>query len=419
MFGRCAAETAITKAKKAHVKTNRSRRMRIVYRKRAEQREIFRACNPIACHARPCYKTTWDYVQGYPGSLMNKFLVALLALCSFAIPSRAWNAEGHMVVAQIAYNHLTPSVQAKCDALIAVPMTYINTGTTNFITAACWADDFKSQLNTANWHYIDIPFSLDGTSTNSFTPDTFDVVRAIRICEVALGNPTAAQSNQAVYLRYLLHFVGDIHQPLHASTAISVNFPNGDSGGNGFNLNGGGNLHSLWDGGVGFVSSTLSRPLSASNKTTLSNKVAVIEADYPYTPNPGVIADPMDWAIEGWNLAQTVSYAGITMGGTPSSTYTDAGQATAESRLAQAGHRLADVLNTIFTIFPATLNNNAPTNTTVSFWWDAVPGRIYHIQSKAILTDTWTDMTTVQPATGKATYTDTAGPTTKFYRVTE
>jgi hypothetical protein len=351
---------------------------------------------------------------------MNKFLAVLFALCSFAVSSRAWNGTGHMVVAQIAYNHLTPSVKAKCDALIAVPMTYINTGTTNFITAACWADDFKANLGTSIWHYIDIPFSLDGTSTNNFTPDTFDVVRAIRVCEIALGNPSAAQSNQAVYLRYLLHFAGDIHQPLHASTAISALSTGGDAGGNGFSLGGGwGNLHSLWDSGGGFVSTSVSRPLTASGKTTLSNKVAVIEAAYPYVPNPGVIADPMDWAIEGWTLSQTVSYVGISIGDTPSSEYIDAAQVTAESRLAQAGHRLADLLNTIFTIYPATLSYNAPTNTTVSFWWNAVPGRTYHIQSKTNLSDNWAEVTAVQPSTGKYTFTDNAGATTKFYRVTE
>lgn len=351
---------------------------------------------------------------------MNKILATFLAISTFIPSVRAWNAEGHMVVAQIAYNHLTASVKAQCDTLIALPMTYSSTGTTNFITAACWADDFKSQLNTANWHYIDIPFSLDGTPTNGFPGDTFDVVRAIRLCEIALGSPTALQSNKAVYLRYLLHFVGDIHQPLHASTAISANFPGGDSGGNGFDLTGSwGNLHSLWDGGGGFVNSSISRPLTTSGKTTLSNKVAIIEADYPYVPNPGVVADPMDWAVEGWNLAQTVSYVGITMGSSPSSSYTNAAQATVESRLAQAGHRLADLLNTIFTVSPTTLNYNQPTNSSVGFWWNAVPGRTYHIQSKQTLDDSWTDVTVVQPSTGKATYTDTAGATTKFFRVTQ
>ena len=349
---------------------------------------------------------------------MNKFLAALLAISTIVPNVRAWNATGHMVVAQIAYNHLSENVKAQCDALIAIPMTYSNSGTTNFVTAACWADDFKSQLNTANWHYLDIPFSLDGTSTNSFVPDTFDAVRAIRICEIALGNPATLQSNKAVYLRYLLHFVGDIHQPLHASTAISADQPGGDSGGNGFSLSSG-NLHSLWDGGAGFVNTSVSRPLTSSGKTTLSNKVAKIEADYPYTPNPGVVDDPMKWAIEGWNLAQTVAYVGISQGDAPSSTYTNAAQATAESRLGQAGHRLADLLNTIFTLYPATLNFNPPANPSVSFWWNAVPGRTYHIQTKQNLSDAWVEVTTVQASTGIATYTDTAGSTSKFYQITE
>src|SRR6266550_4166824 len=79
-----------------------------------------------------------------------------------------WGSEGHMVVAQTAYNHLTPSVKARCDALIAVPLDYSASSSSNFVTASVWADDFKSQLGTAIWHYIDIPFSLDGTSTSGF-----------------------------------------------------------------------------------------------------------------------------------------------------------------------------------------------------------------------------------------------------------
>ncbi len=325
-----------------------------------------------------------------------------------------------MVVAQIAYNHLTPSVQAKCDALIAVPLTYSSTQSSNFVTAACWADDFKTQLGTATWHYIDIPFSLDGTSTSNFVGDSFDVVRAIHFCNLALGNPSTTQSNQAVFLRYLLHFVGDIHQPLHASTAISAAFPGGDSGGNSFAITGAwNNLHSLWDAGGGFVASSLSRPLSAASKTTLSNKVAQIETAYPYTANPGVVAEPLDWANEGWNLAQTVAYVGINQGDTPSTTYTNAAQQTAESRLAQAGHRLADLLNTLFTVYPATLQPNPVASGSVSFWWNAVPGRTYHIQTKQNIDDAWVEVTTTSTSSGVATFTDTVGATTKFYRVSE
>ena len=125
-----------------------------------------------------------------------------------------------MVVSRMAYNHLNPNARATCDSLIAVSLPNASTGTSNFVTAAVWADDFKTQLGTATWHYIDLPFSLDGTPTNGFVLDSFDVVQAINLCVAILQNPNSSLANQATYLRYLLHFVGDIHQPLHASDAI-------------------------------------------------------------------------------------------------------------------------------------------------------------------------------------------------------
>lgn len=325
-----------------------------------------------------------------------------------------------MVVAQIAYSHLTDSAKAACDALVAVPLTYTNTGTTNFITAACWADDFKTQLGTGVWHYIDIPFSLDGTPTNGVAQDSYDVVRAINLCMQQLGSSTTSQSNQAVYLRYLLHFVGDIHQPLHASTAVFAGSTGGDAGGNGFAITGyGGELHALWDQGGGFVAANLSRPLSSGSKTTLSNKVTQIETTYPYTTNSGTFPDPMSWALEGWNLAQTVAYVGINQGDAPSSTYTNAAQQTAESRLALGGHRLADLLNTLFAVYPTTLQVNAVTGSNVSFSWNAIPGRTYHVQRRQSLADDWGDIAVMTPKSGLATYSEAIGTTTRFYRVTQ
>ena len=114
--------------------------------------------------------------------MMIKCLTCLCACFCVSQTVMAWNAEGHMVVAQIAYNHLDTAAKAKCDALIAVPLAYGGTSTSNFVTAAVWADDYKSQLGTRIWHYIDLPFSLDGTSTSSFVPASFDVVQAINLC---------------------------------------------------------------------------------------------------------------------------------------------------------------------------------------------------------------------------------------------
>src|SRR5437867_8380785 len=195
---------------------------------------------------------------------MIKFLTCLCACFCLSRPVLAWNAEGHMVVAQIAYNHLDPEVKAQCDALIAVPLTYSSAGTSNFVTAAFWADEFKGSLGTGIQHYIDLYFSLDGTSTNGLAPAPTNVVWAIRQYVSTLQSTNATLTDQATALRYLLHFVGDIQQPLHCSSAVFASQPNGDAGGNGFSLTGGtwNNLHSLWDSGGGYLFDSLPRPLS-------------------------------------------------------------------------------------------------------------------------------------------------------------
>jgi S1/P1 Nuclease len=335
----------------------------------------------------------------------------------------AWNAEGHMVVARIAYNHLDQAVKAKCDSLINVPVTNSSDINSNFVTAACWADDIKGSISTFNgWHFIDIPFSLDGTSTNGVGSASFDVVRTINLCISNLASSATSVSNQALYLRFLLHFVGDIQQPLHCSTAVSAAHPTGDAGGNSFPLSNANwsNLHSLWDSGGGYLSDFLSRPLDGTEAGTVSNLARTVESHYPYTPNPGIIPRPMDWASEGWNLAKTVSYVGITNNGTPTSAYLATASSTTEQRMAAGGYRLADLLNTIYSTNGVQLISVVKTNGAFRFSWNSVPGRTYKIQTKQQLTDNlWTDATNFVASTNVATFSETLVQTQRFYRAVQ
>ena len=355
---------------------------------------------------------------------MIKFLVGLLLLTSvslwFSPSALGWGSEGHMVVSQMAYNHLTPTVKARCDTLIAVTLPNASASSSNFVTAAVWADDFKSQLGTAIWHYIDLPFSPDNTDISGFTPASFDVVQAINLCVSNLASAATTDTDKATALRYILHFVGDIQQPLHCSTEISAAHPGGDGGGNGFSLNGTyGNLHSLWDSGGGYVGVTLSRPLSTSGANTISNKVFECEALYPYSPTDGV-QDPMDWAVEGLNLAETVCYVGITENSTPSSSYTNIAQATTKQRLAAGGHRLADLLNTIVATNSMPLVCSRPGNGTFNLLWSAVPGRNYRVQWKRQFTNaTWLDLTNIIASSNRVVISDAVGLTQRFYRVSQ
>ena len=331
----------------------------------------------------------------------------------------AWNAEGHMVVAQIAYNHLAPAVKARCDALIAVTLSYASSRTSNFVTAACWADDYKSQLGSGIWHYIDLPFSLDGTSTAGAVPDSTNVVWAINQCIAVLSNSRSSQTDQATYLRYLLHFVGDVHQPLHSSTAVSAAHPTGDAGGNAFYLNGTwSNLHYLWDDGGGYLTDSLSRPLSAASQTTLNNKVAAIEADYPGLSDAAAIPDPMAWAQEGLQVATSAAYVGITQNTTPTTAYLNTARTTAEQRMALGGHRLSSVLNGLFATNSITLSC-VQSNGTFTISWGAIPGKTYHVQAKQQFTDpAWAPVADITASTNTASFSEPS-KTQRLYRVAQ
>ena len=350
---------------------------------------------------------------------MKTILAGICAALGVLNCARAWNAEGHMVTAQIAYNHLTPAARAACDALIAVPLANNSPGTSNFVTAAVWADDFKTPLGTAIWHFIDIPFSLDGTPTNGVGAAAFDVVRAIHLCTTNLLDTSDTPSNRAVSLRYLLHFVGDIEQPLHCSTAVSASSPGGDAGGNGFSITGDwSNLHSLWDAGGGYLTNSIARPLTAGGQSVLNAKVAAIETDYPYnyTNNVGTIPDPLTWALEGWSLAQTISYVGITRNTSPSGAYLTNTMATTEQRMAAGGHRLADLLNTLLT--PPTLTTIAQPAGNFKFSWNAISNVVYRLQWKAQLSDpSWRDLTTLTASSNSASFMESLSQTQRFYRV--
>lgn len=326
-----------------------------------------------------------------------------------------------MVVAQIAYNHLDPAIKAKCDALIAVPLTYGGSSTSSFVTAATWADAYKSQLGTGIWHYIDLPFSLDGTSTAGVSVASFDVVRAINLCVSNLQCSSVSLSNQAVSLRYLIHFVGDIQQPLHASTAVTAALPGGDSGGNDFTLKGTwSELHALWDAGGGFLTDSISGPLSASEQNLLDSRVASIEAAYPYSPNPGTVPDPMTWALESQALAETVAYVGIAENSTPSTAYTNAVQTTTRQRMAIGGHRLADLLTTLYTTNRVSLSTPAVAQGRIGFSWSTIPGRSYRVQCTGQLNNpAWTDLTNFIAASNSARFSQAVGSTNRFYRVAQ
>jgi hypothetical protein len=261
-----------------------------------------------------------------------------------------------MVIAEIAYEHLTPKARAQADELLKVGGT---AATSDFITAACWADDIRRERReTAPWHFIDIHFREDG-KPDSNKPDAENVVWAIRKFAGVLADKSRPEADRADALRFVMHFVGDVHQPLHATSRDTDALPSGDLGGNRFRITPPDsmadldrpprNLHALWDLGAGLFPSEGRgfRPLSDAGRETIVDLAHRLERDYPRQSlrearNP----DPMKWAMESFSYDVHFVY-GLPESSQPSAAYVAQAQKISEERAALAGYRLANVLNSV------------------------------------------------------------------------
>lgn len=286
-------------------------------------------------------------------ALCRLVMLATLVLALTA-PCAAWafNDLGHMVVAQIAEDRLDAKTKAAVDQLLAVPVESQDAlaHTNTFITAACWADDTKKITNTSEWHYINFGFSLDGT-TPRIKPQAMDVIKAINQARATLADPLTSQTAKAEMLRYLIHFVGDIHQPLHCTAYCTAAHPEGDRGGNDFPITGfddARNLHFLWDDGAGRFLDPVGRPLTEAGQQKVRDLAHRITTDYPPSIIAGKSMATRAWAEESFAVAKQVTYSGIKEGEVPSPEYLARSQKTVDEQVAKAGYRLAALLEGIF-----------------------------------------------------------------------
>jgi hypothetical protein len=158
----------------------------------------------------------------------------VLDVLSLPAPAHAWGCEGHQVVALLAEKHVTPHALAMAKKILADgPINpslsrYCKEGGTDALTdASTWPDDIRaSRPETAPWHYIDMPLGTTRRDVEKFCdPKESCVTRAITDQLAILRSAEADPQKRADALRFLIHFVGDLHQPLHAVT-------NNDQGGN-------------------------------------------------------------------------------------------------------------------------------------------------------------------------------------------
>jgi hypothetical protein len=253
-------------------------------------------------------------------------LLTTATLCITALPQSAfaWGKTGHAVVADIAQAHLTPKALAEVKRLLAVE------NDKNLSDISLWADKAKAEhLEGSPSHTIRLP--LDNSPAPEHPcPGHFCADDALTLYGAVLADPKRSDADREVALKYIVHLVGDLHQPLHDTDAtgsgIQVIFDGKPSV-----------LHAVWDSGI----------INDHGGTDAQIAAALIKSEHG-VPNGG---GPLQWAQEGLLIAQTQIYNTVPLHpDTPvvlPPDYARTKWPIVQRRLTQGGLRLAILLNSL------------------------------------------------------------------------
>ena len=259
--------------------------------------------------------------------------VAAAAACLLPSPALAWGKTGHRVVAAIADTQLSGLARAHIREILG--------GAESLDEAANWPDEMRSapgefwQKTATPWHYV----TLNGIIYDHAPPEG-DALQALNHFRSVLQDPNASRADKQMALRFVVHLVGDLHQPLHVGKCC-------DKGGNDVKLTWFGkptNLHAVWDSQLGDEEQLSSTELAAKLERHISDQDVVAWWD----------VNPRDWISESAEIRDTLSPGRAKKkakkGQQPDLSYAYVYKFTPvmEQRLKQAGVRLAAYLNDIF-----------------------------------------------------------------------
>lgn len=258
-----------------------------------------------------------------------KKLVFLLGLF-FYLPSQtnAWGLLGHRIIGQIAESHLTPSAKNEIAKILGIETIAISSN---------WADFIKSDTSMSYlspWHYIDMDGGLSSDNFQSYLKqDTAtDAYTKLNFLIKELKNKSLPQDTKSVYLKLLIHIVGDVHQPLHIGH-------HDDEGGNKIKvswMNTPANLHQVWDYQlINYQQLSYTEYTDAINHTT-----KVQRAEWQKQPIS-------EWIYESYQIAQNI-YDDIKPDDKLSYRYNYKYIDILNQQLLKGGIRLAGLLNEIF-----------------------------------------------------------------------
>jgi len=258
---------------------------------------------------------------------------ATLLACLVIAPAQAWGPLGHQVVAALAQEHLTPVAAAEVERLLAADHTRALADIAN------WPDQIQDDpaqqslwQRTRRLHYINFHDRACDYQPPRDCRDGLCVVAGLQHYVAVLGDPAQSLAARREALKFVVHLVADVHQPLHAGYRD-------DRGGNTWQVQMGGkgsNLHRVWDSGLidtrGLGWQAYAKVLDSRGPAPLPPAIAPL--DNPYA----------QWAQESCRITAQAGF--YPPDHRISQAYVDAELPLAELRLRQAGRRLAQVLNT-------------------------------------------------------------------------
>lgn len=257
-------------------------------------------------------------------------LVAVLFACSRL---HAWGGEGHQVVALIAEDRLTDAAKKQIHELLG------NDADISDAEVANWADELRrTRRETAPWHYVNIPLDAKGFDEKRDGHDGKNVIDKVAEFEKILEDDTKPKADREEALKFLVHLIGDLHQPLHCSNRD-------DKGGNGYPVHflkrkTATDLHAVWD--TDLLRQYVGKTRIADYAGELSKSITKEQA------RGWSAGEPVDWANETFGVAVKDVYPDFPKDAEDPKVDADdvkAKRPIIEKQLMRAGVRLATVLN--------------------------------------------------------------------------
>lgn len=287
------------------------------------------------------------FAYQYPMRTLLPVAAALLVLVARASPARAWGIEGHQITSLIAEAHLTPAAKAGIRDLLGKGPDGQQAEISDAEVCA-WADRIRREPEgegegTGPYHYVDIPFEAVAYDPERDGNKGDNIIDKLVFYAEQLRDPSRPKAVREKALRWVVHLVGDLHQPLHCAERDH------DRGGNArlaFLLDQkgkAGNLHAIWDGGI--LKLLMDKRPVAEVAADLNGKIK--PAMLKQWPN----GTPIDWANQSHDVAVKVVYAGVPADGPPprlDEKYVARAKPAVAEQLQRGGIRLASILNKCF-----------------------------------------------------------------------